>query len=283
MSESGTSVQHANADVVLNGASGAIGDLHQEKQHERNGEASGAIAEKDASTSNAEIRRENIGDNGNVNKPADNDNITVIDDGNIAEERSWDHKRRARPPSPAHSQNTSDDDDRKKGDDPHNLISRFVLLQARSFSDALREIQAGEKRSCWLWFVLPTPPFVVDGIERGSHMNRHYALRTDACAVAYLRLQPQRFEGGRRGGGVVEVEVDLRRNYLDLAGGVEEQLSLRGASMEDLFGWMDAPKAVSSFRLFRRIGEEMGDVEIRDVCGRILDLVDGNTKRESSY
>ena len=38
-----------------------------------------------------------------------------------------------------------------------------------------------------MWFMIPTPPYLVDGIERGSARNRRFALRTDEEVREYLR------------------------------------------------------------------------------------------------
>ena len=39
-----------------------------------------------------------------------------------------------------------------------------------------------------MWFLIPTPPYVVDGKERGSIRNQRYALRSDEEVREYLRL-----------------------------------------------------------------------------------------------
>jgi len=52
-------------------------------------------------------------------------------------------------------------------EDPYNL-KRFTDKQALFFNDAIKEIQTGRKTSHWSWFCIPTPPFVVDGVERGA-------------------------------------------------------------------------------------------------------------------
>ena len=38
-----------------------------------------------------------------------------------------------------------------------------------------------------MWFMIPTPPYVVDGVERGSARNRRFALRSDEEVREYLR------------------------------------------------------------------------------------------------
>ena len=76
---------------------------------------------------------------------------------------------------------------RKKNDDPndpHNL-KRYVETHGY-YPGALREIQQGQKSSCWMWYIFPTPPWIVNGQERGSGTNAYYSLRTDEQAKAYL-------------------------------------------------------------------------------------------------
>ena len=63
--------------------------------------------------------------------------------------------------------------------DPHDLISRYVKHQKIDFNQAFAEIRAGEKHGHWIWWIILTPPFIVKGVERGSHTNQKYALRSD--------------------------------------------------------------------------------------------------------
>jgi len=117
-------------------------------------------------------------------------------------------------------------------------LRRYTVLQKSVHPRAVREIRNGRKESCWMWFVLPTPPFVVGGVERGSARNRAYALRSDAEARAYLQFEAD--------------GVSLRRNYVEMMCAVREQLSA-GRKPLTLFGHIDEPKLRSSARLFERI------------------------------
>lgn len=38
-----------------------------------------------------------------------------------------------------------------------------------------------------MWFMIPTPPYLVDGVERGSARNRRFALRSEDEVRDYLR------------------------------------------------------------------------------------------------
>merc|ERR1719188_338046 len=93
--------------------------------------------------------------------------------------------------------------------DPHNL-QRFTQLQEQHFEDALQEIRNGQKRGHWSWFILPTPPYVVNGREVGSPMNREFALRSDEEGIAYLRFR--------------DGSVNLRQNYFDIMVSIRDQL-----------------------------------------------------------
>lgn len=65
--------------------------------------------------------------------------------------------------------------------DPFDL-QRFVEAQDPVFDQVLGELQAGSKRSHWMWFVFPQ----VQGLGH-SAMARRYAVSGVAEAQAYLR------------------------------------------------------------------------------------------------
>jgi uncharacterized protein (DUF1810 family) len=137
--------------------------------------------------------------------------------------------------------------------DPFHL-ERFVRMQSVMLDTALSEIQAGQKQSCWLWFILPTAPYIVNGIEHGSSMNRRYALRSDDECLAYVE------------------NVSLRRNYIDVMNAIRTQL-YHGNTMRHLFGSNDDVKAITSFRLFERIANVVQDEELSNLCRRVLNMV----------
>lgn len=157
--------------------------------------------------------------------------------------------------------------------DPHNIYNRFVMNQKHEFSIAYTEICEGYKRSCWLWFIFPTAPYIVDGIERGSSMNKYYALRGDASVKAYLQWNNHDEKGDDK--DVIDDEesgvIDLRRNYIRITKAVEDQL-MRGNTMDNLFGPLDSVKAISSLKLFSRVGSDMKDFELSDACDSVLRL-----------
>jgi uncharacterized protein (DUF1810 family) len=154
-------------------------------------------------------------------------------------------------------------------DDPFDLRSRFVAEQKIVFAGALAEIKAGSKDSHWMWYVIPTPPFVMGGIERGSQMNREYALRDPP---------PRALEGFQAARAYLDFPeedgVNLRQNLCDIFVAIAQQLEL-GKSALSLMGGMDEPKLKSAAKLFECVtrppaGVGEGDAEVNALCRRIL-------------
>lgn len=143
-------------------------------------------------------------------------------------------------------------------EDPHDIYDRFIQTQQMEFDTAIKEINDGEKQSCWLWFMLPTAPYIVDGEERGSPLNRLYALRGNEAVIAYLTFETVN-------------GVNLRENYIELVSAIREQM-LKGNTLRLMFGSVDDVKTISSFRLFERVGKELGDKAVYKLCEEVLDL-----------
>lgn len=137
-------------------------------------------------------------------------------------------------------------------------LRRFTVPQKSTYARAMREISRGEKESCWMWFMIPTPPYVVDGLERGSARNRRFALRSDEEVREYLRFEAD--------------GVNLRDNYLGLMRAIVEQLQ-KGRKVVQLLGGIDEPKLRSSVKLFERAARDM-DAELHGVLLQLLGLLD---------
>eukprot|EP00435_Cladocopium_sp_Y103_P042361 s683_g11.t1 len=147
---------------------------------------------------------------------------------------------------------------RKNPLDPFN-IERFAEAQKENgtFHRALGEIQSGRKSSCWMWFVIPSPPYVKNNIERGSSMNRKYAIRSDEEAQAFLKYES---EG-----------VDLRQNYFSILSAVLEHLKT-GKAARSVIGGFDEPKLQSSVAFFDRITRD-SDPELNEVLVQMARLM----------
>lgn len=151
----------------------------------------------------------------------------------------------------------------RKGDSTHQGkhiqgLRRFTVPQKTAYARALREITAGKKESCWMWFIIPTPPYVVKGVEMGSSRNKHYALRDEEEALAYLAFEAD--------------GVSLRNNYLGIMTAVRDKLSA-GIRVSSLVGPIDEPKLRSSAKFFERVTRRNGDDEVNTVTKDVLRLL----------
>ena len=144
----------------------------------------------------------------------------------------------------------------EENNDPYNLRERFVYQQRVHFKSALAEIQRGQKKGHWIWFILPTAPFLKGGVEHGSSTNRYYALRGDESIRAYLTFSDD--------------DIDLRTNYLTLVRAVLKQLE-GGSTLSYIFQH-DTQKVISSLTLFQRIATDIGDGVLVDICQGVLDF-----------
>ena len=120
-----------------------------------------------------------------------------------------------------------------------------------------------------MWYVIPTPPFMIGGKERGSAQNREYALRDPP---------PKQLEGFQAASAYLSFpEVDgicLRRNLVEILDAVAMQLE-QGMSAMHLMGPLDEPKLRSAAKLFKFVSRPGGsglspDAEVNSVCRRIL-------------
>mmetsp|Transcript_2421 Transcript_2421/g.5624 ORF Transcript_2421/g.5624 Transcript_2421/m.5624 type:complete len:191 (-) Transcript_2421:4185-4757(-) len=136
--------------------------------------------------------------------------------------------------------------------DPYDLVERFVMNQEIQFPQALTEIKQGKKRTHWLWFILPTPPYIVNGKEMGSETNRYFVLRGKA-PKAYLKVDT------------------LRSNYLEICRAMECQLKF-GNTLGNMFGPYDCPKVISSLNLFNETALQIKDDELATLCNSLLSM-----------
>ncbi len=109
--------------------------------------------------------------------------------------------------------------------DGSGSLDRFVQAQAPVYADVVAELQAGSKRSHWMWFVFPQ----LRGLGR-SPTAEHFGINGLAEARAYL-AHP--LLGARL------------RECTEVLGTHE------GRRAEDIFGSVDAMKLRSSLTLFQ--------------------------------
>lgn len=64
---------------------------------------------------------------------------------------------------------------------PTSTLDRFLHAQARDYAQALAELKAGQKRTHWIWYVLPQ----LRELGR-SAMAREYGIRDRQEAIDYI-------------------------------------------------------------------------------------------------
>ena len=151
------------------------------------------------------------------------------------------------------SESNEDEPMATRASDPHNLL-RFVAKHGTYFSQAMAELRAGHKSSCWSWYLLPTPPFIKNGEEVGSGTNRKYALRTDEEAKQYLAFK--------------HPAVSLRTNYLEMMRVVASQLE-EGVNPTRLMG-IDVPRLKASAAYIERMARQ-DDAEMCAACAEVME------------
>ena len=154
-------------------------------------------------------------------------------------------------------------------EDPHGLIERFIDTHKIHYDNAIAELRQGRKRSHWSWYIFPTPPYIVNGLERGSFQNQRYALRTREQTRAYLSLETT--EG-----------INLRLNYLETMTVVAAQLE-GGRSLRQLVGSVDEPKLISSLRHFYDVASSIGDAQVKKVCLKAMNAANIEVPKLASH
>jgi len=150
--------------------------------------------------------------------------------------------------------------------DPHDL-RRYTSKQSIFQETAVKEIKRGQKSSCWMWYVIPTPPWIVNGEERGSWTNQRFSIRSDEQAFAYLEFESD--------------GQNLRNNYLEIMQAIHEQVS-SGRDPVRLIGMVDYPKLISSVKYFNKICANGVDDEIHEITKKILPYIPEKKRKKSS-
>ena len=140
------------------------------------------------------------------------------------------------------------------GDDPFNL-SRFVLAQEKTYAQALSELNAGEKRSHWMWFIFPQ----IDGLG-SSPTAKAFSIKGLPEALAYLNhpLLGQRLhECAAAATGVKD------RSAVEILGSIDE-LKLRSSAT--LFASISTRSSVFH-QLLTRFFEGQPDLRTLQILG----------------
>jgi uncharacterized protein (DUF1810 family) len=143
-------------------------------------------------------------------------------------------------------------------------LDRFRQAQEGpgGFATALAELEAGRKRSHWIWYIFPQ----LAGLGQSSAAI-HYGLQGVDEARAYLS-DPQ-----------------LRDHLLRVTNAVLAQLQRDPApALVDVMGsGIDALKLVSSMTLFREVARRMDDQELGSKAESVLQVAKDQGYRECEF
>ena len=127
-------------------------------------------------------------------------------------------------------------------------LERFINAQENSYQIALKEIQNGEKRSHWMWFIFPQ----IDGLGLSS-ISKEYSIKNQQEAQNYLNHNIL----GKR---LIEITSTLMK--------IEQK------SARSIFGYPDDLKLKSSMTLFKIISSNndiFSDVLVKYFNGEVCD------------
>ena len=127
-------------------------------------------------------------------------------------------------------------------------LERFINAQENSYQIALKEIQNGEKRSHWMWFIFPQ----IDGLGLSS-ISKEYSIKNQQEAQNYLNHNIL----GKR---LIEITNTLMK--------IEQK------SARSIFGYPDDLKLKSSMTLFKIISSNndiFSDVLVKYFNGEVCD------------
>lgn len=130
-------------------------------------------------------------------------------------------------------------------------IQRFLDAQENIFGTALQELNNGEKRSHWMWFIFPQ----LKALGR-SEMSEYYGISGKEEAMAYFK------------------NPILRNRYLECC---RVLLALNTDNPFDIFGFIDTFKLQSSLTLFYLVTSERTAL---DVLNKFFDGQFCETTRE---
>lgn len=111
-------------------------------------------------------------------------------------------------------------------------LERFLLAQQNYYQTALEEIQSGQKKSHWMWFIFPQ----IAGLGY-SETAQYYGIKDMDEAKAYMENDT------------------LRKNLIEIS---QALLEVGSNDAAEVMGWPDDLKLKSSMTLFALAKPECG-------------------------
>ena len=124
-------------------------------------------------------------------------------------------------------------------------LERFERHHPDDFERAMDEIESGQKRTHWMWFILPQ----ITSLGR-SQMAIEYGINSVEEAEAYLR------------------HPTLGRDYVRIVEAIWNQVVQHGVGAAELMGKPDDLKLVSSLTLFGAIARHLDESAFAMLAGQ---------------
>ena len=109
-------------------------------------------------------------------------------------------------------------------------LERFVKAQENTYDIALKEVQNGQKKTHWMWFIFPQ----IKGLGQ-SQVSKYYAIQNFEEAILYLENSL------------------LKSRLLEISHAL---LELDVSNIADVLGSIDTLKLKSSMTLFHMVDKE---------------------------
>ena len=121
-------------------------------------------------------------------------------------------------------------------------LDRFIKMQEKDYEKALKEIKNGQKKTCWIWYILP----IMKGLRKSKN-SMYYGIKDFEEATRYLKNEY------------------LRNHLIEMCQAI---LDLGDVDISMVMGYIDDIKLKQCMTLFNLV-----ETEMKIDCGNIFKKV----------
>ena len=122
-------------------------------------------------------------------------------------------------------------------------LERFIKMHNEKYNQALKEIKEGQKKTCWIWYILP----IMKGL-RNSKNSIKYGIKDFEEATQYLRNEI------------------LYSHLIEMS---EALLALENNDITYIMGYIDDVKLQQCMTLFDKVEKEM-NIKCDNIFEKVL-------------
>ena len=122
-------------------------------------------------------------------------------------------------------------------------LDRFIIKHNEKYDIALKEIKEGEKKTCWIWYILP----IMKGLRK-SENSLYYGIKDFEEATQYLKNEL------------------LYSHLIEIC---QTLLDLKKEDIFDVMGYIDGIKLQQCMTLFNEVEEKM-NINCNNIFKKIL-------------